>query len=81
MTKDSAGEVSLDFRTLFAQEMINNGIIMPYIAISFSHQDNQLNQTLEAVYASLKVMSQALENGIQGYLKSPIIKPVFRKFN
>jgi glutamate-1-semialdehyde 2,1-aminomutase len=81
VTKDVNGNTSLAFRTLFAQEMIKKGVIMPYLAISYSHQDSELNQTLEAVATSLKVMSKALENGIEGYLKSPIIKPVFRKYN
>jgi glutamate-1-semialdehyde 2,1-aminomutase len=81
VTKDLQGNNSLAFRTLFAQEMIKNGVIMPYLAISYSHQDSELNQTLEAVSNSLKVVSQALENGIEEYLNSPIIKPVFRKYN
>lgn len=81
LTKDIQGNSSLAFRTLFAQEMVRNGIIMPYLAISYSHQDSELNQTLEAVEASLKVVAQALDKGIEGFLNSPIIKPVFRKYN
>lgn len=81
VTKDLQGNNSLAFRTLFAQEMIKNGVIMPYLAISYSHQDSELNMTLEAVSNSLKVVQKALENGIDEYLKSPIIKPVFRKYN
>ena len=81
VTKDLEGNISLAFRTLFAQEMIKNRVLMPYIAISYAHKDNELNQTLEAVFNSLKVVSKALESGIQGYLESPIIKPVFRKIN
>ncbi|MFN4976242.1 MAG: glutamate-1-semialdehyde 2,1-aminomutase [Bacteroidota bacterium] len=81
VTKDFEGNNSLSLRTLFAQEMIKNRVIMPYLAISYSHQDSELNQTLEAVFNSLKVVSKALESGIQGYLESPIIKPVFRKIN
>jgi glutamate-1-semialdehyde 2,1-aminomutase len=81
LTKDIQGNSSLALRTLFAQEMVRNGIIMPYLAISYSHQDSELNQTLEAVEASLKVVAQALDKGIEGFLNSPIIKPVFRKYN
>ncbi|MHA8069055.1 glutamate-1-semialdehyde 2,1-aminomutase [Aquirufa ecclesiirivi] len=81
LTKDIQGNSSLAFRTLFAQEMVRNGIIMPYLAISYSHQDSELNQTLEAVEASLKVVAQALDKGIEGFLNSPIIKPVFRRYN
>lgn len=81
VTKDIQGNPSLAFRTLFAQEMVRNGVIMPYLAISYSHQDSELNQTLEAVEASLKVVTQALDKGIKSFLTSPIIKPVFRKYN
>lgn len=81
ITKDKEEEISLPFRTLFAQEMINNGVLMPYIAISFSHQKPELEKTLEAARKALGLYQQALNDGIEGYLKSPAIKPVFRKFN
>jgi len=81
VTKDNHGNVSLDFRTLFAQEMINNNVIMPYIALSQSHGDLELEITLNAVRESLKVYKKALENGLEKYLQGPSIKPVFRKFN
>lgn len=81
ITKDKDLNVSLAMRTLFAQEMINQGVMMPYIAVSYSHKESELDYTLSAVKASLIIYKQALENGIDNYLKSPIIKPVFRKFN
>ncbi len=81
VTKDKEGNVSLAMRTLFAQEMINQGVMMPYIAVSYAHQEPELDLTLSAVKASLSIYKYALENGIEKYLKSPIIKPVFRKYN
>ena len=81
VTKDSNNETSLAMRTLFAQEMVTNGVIMPYISLSFSHKETELDQTLSAVRNSLKIYKQALEDGIERYLKSPVIKPVFRKYN
>lgn len=81
VTKDSNDEVSLAFRTLFAQEMLDNGVLMPYIAVSNSHKELELELTLEAVKHSLTVYRDALNNGIDHYLKSEIIKPVFRKYN
>lgn len=80
-TKDKNGDVSLAYRTLFAQEMINKNIIMPYIAVSYSHQNAELEKTLEAVQHSLGVYKNALNDGIDKYLKSAPIKPVFRKYN
>lgn len=81
ITKDSQGESSLPLRTLFAQEMIKNGVIMPYIAISFAHKEEELKQTLQAVENALEVVKSALKEGIDKHLTSPVIKPVFRKYN
>lgn len=81
ITRDKECQSSMAMRTLFAQEMITNGILMPYIAMSFAHQDSELDHTLSAVESSLKVLAKALESGVEKYLRSPIIKPVFRKYN
>jgi glutamate-1-semialdehyde 2,1-aminomutase len=81
VTKDRQGQISLDFRTLFAQELIENGVLMPYIALCQSHGDEELEITLNAVRKSLIVYKKALEEGVGKYLLGPSIKPVFRKFN
>jgi len=80
-TKDKDGNLSLAMRTLFAQEMISSGVMMPYIALSYAHKQAELDFTLAAVQQALSIYRQALEVGIEPYLKSPVIKPVFRKFN
>nr|WP_294900896.1 glutamate-1-semialdehyde 2,1-aminomutase [uncultured Pedobacter sp.] len=81
ITKNTQGESSLSLRTLFAQEMIKNGVIMPYIAISFAHKEEELSKTLIAVENALEVVKSALKDGVDKYLNSPVIKPVFRKYN
>ncbi|TGU70598.1 glutamate-1-semialdehyde 2,1-aminomutase [Geomonas terrae] len=81
ITKDRSGEVSLAFRTLFVQEMINCGVLMPWVAICYSHQQAELDIALEAGRQSLKVYRKALEQGVDGYLEGRPIKPVFRRFN
>jgi glutamate-1-semialdehyde 2,1-aminomutase len=81
VTKDDQNQISLDFRTLFAQELIKNGVMMPYIALSQSHGEEELEMTLNAVRKSLIVYKKALEEGVRRYLHGPSIKPVFRKFN
>ena len=81
LTKDNDGNVSLPFRTLFAQEMIKNGVLIPWIAPSFAHRDEELKLTLEAVDRSLQIYKKALSEGINKYLKGRVIKPVFRQFN
>lgn len=81
ITKDSNQNICLKYRTLFIQEMIKNKILMPYISISFSHKDRELNMTLEAVTNSLITYKRCLESGIENHLNTEVIKPVFRKFN
>jgi glutamate-1-semialdehyde 2,1-aminomutase len=81
VTKNEIGEVSMEFRTLFAQELIRNGVIMPYIAICQSHGEQELKITLDAVKEGLAVYKRALQEGVIKYLSGPAIKPVFRKYN
>lgn len=81
ITKDKEGAISFAFRTLFAQSMLDKNVLMPYIAVSFAHQEEELKVTLDAVEYALGIYKLALENGYENYLKSNIIKPVFRKYN
>jgi glutamate-1-semialdehyde 2,1-aminomutase len=80
-TKNKNKEVSLEFRTLFMQEMIKHKVLMPWIAICYSHRDKELEITLNAIKKSLIIYKKALEEGIEKYLVGPCIKPVFRKYN
>jgi glutamate-1-semialdehyde 2,1-aminomutase len=81
MTFGTDNEPALNFRTLFSQEMIKNGVLMPWIAMSWSHKDEEIKKTLEAGEKALTVYKNALEHGIDNYLKGSVIKPVFRKYN
>ena len=81
VTKDKEGLVSLAFRTLFAQCMLDKKVLMPYLTISYAHQEDELEITLTAVKYSLSIYKDALDFGVEKYLKSKIIKPVFRKYN
>lgn len=81
LTFDAQGQPSLPLRTLFSQEMIRNGVLMPWIAQSFSHREAELDRTLEATRKALAVYAQALEGGVERFLQGPAIKPVFRQFN
>jgi glutamate-1-semialdehyde 2,1-aminomutase len=81
LTHDAQGRMSLPLRTLFSQEMIRHGVLMPWIAPSFAHGDPELQRTLEAARKALAVYAQALEGGVERFLQGPAIKPVFRQFN
>lgn len=81
VTKNKMGEVSMDYRTLFSQEMIRNGVMMPWVALSYSHGKKEMDMTLTALHKALEVYGRALEDGTSKYLQGPSTKPVFRRFN
>ncbi len=81
LTLDNSGANSLGLRTLFSQEMIRNGVLMPWIALSYRHGSEELAATERAIDLAFKVYRLALEEGVEKYLNGPAIKPVFRKHN
>ena len=80
-TLDSTGANSLPLRTLFVQEMINNGVLMAWISLSYRHGEAELAITESALDATFTVYRKALDEGVEKYLVGPAIKPVFRQFN
>ena len=72
---------SLEFRTLFIQEMLKHGILMPWVSIAYRHSDKTLKKTLIAMEKTLYVYKKALKYGVKNFLKGHVIKPVFRRFN
>ena len=80
-TKDADAKSSQGFRTLFLQEMIRGGIIAPSFVVSFSHSDEVIDHTIEAVDRALGVYARALAEGLQKYLLGRPVKPVNRRFN
>lgn len=81
MTLDSSGANSLPLRTLFSQEMIRHGVLMPWIALCYRHGADELTRTEAAIEKAFKVYARALDEGIENFLEGPPIRPVFRKFN
>ncbi len=81
ITRDRDGNVSLAMRTLFAQELLKRGVMMPWIAICQSHGAAELAQTMDALDGALGVYAQALDGGVEKFLQGPAIRPVFRTHN
>jgi glutamate-1-semialdehyde 2,1-aminomutase len=80
--RDGTGEASPAFRTLFLQEMVARGILIPYVAPSYAHGEGEIERTVEAARGALGVYAQALDAGsVDGVLDGPAVKPVFRRFN
>ena len=81
LTFDKDGSNSLGLRTLFSQEMIKNSILMPWIALSYSHGKTELKITEKALQNVFSVYKKAVNEGYEKYLIGDAIKPVFRKYN
>ena len=79
---DESGNISMVARTLFMQESIARGVLMPYVVPSFAHKKEDVDFVVEVVKDSLKVMKEAAEGkGMLSAVVGEVVKPVFRKFN
>jgi glutamate-1-semialdehyde 2,1-aminomutase len=81
LTVDPSNEASLGLRTLFSQEMISKGVLMPWIALSYRHGERELEITEEAIDSAFRIYKKALDDGYENFLLGSVIKPVFRTHN
>ena len=72
---------SQEYRTLFMQELIARGVLAPSFVVSYSHTDDDVDRTIEAVDRAAAIYARALDDGPARHLKGRPVKPVFRPFN
>lgn len=80
-TRGLDGMPSQAYRTLFMQEMIARGVLAPSFVVSYAHNDEDIDRTIDAVDGAASVYARALEFGIADVLESRFVKPVFRPYN
>jgi glutamate-1-semialdehyde 2,1-aminomutase len=80
-TRDQEKNRSQPFRTLFLQETLKRGLLMPSLVVSFSHTDQDIDRTADAIGEALYVYRKALDEGVEKYLVGRSVKPVFRSSN
>jgi glutamate-1-semialdehyde 2,1-aminomutase len=80
-TRDPSGALSQEFRTLFMQELVRRSILAPSFVVNYSHDDETIDYTIEAVAAALTVYRRALEDGVERYLVGPSVKAPYRRYN
>jgi glutamate-1-semialdehyde 2,1-aminomutase len=76
-TLDADRRPSQAFRTLFLQETIRRGVIMPSLVVSYAHADEDVDRTIEAVDGALAVYARALADGPERFLEGPSSRLVF----
>jgi glutamate-1-semialdehyde 2,1-aminomutase len=80
-TRGPDGQPSLEFRTLFMQELVRRGILAPSFVVNYSHDDATIDETIAAVADALAVYRKALDDGVERHLEGPSVKPVYRRYN
>ena len=78
---DDSGMPSQAYRTLFLQETIDRGFILPSLVVSYAHTEADIELTIEAIADALAVYRMALEDGIDRYLRGRPVQPVMRSFS
>jgi glutamate-1-semialdehyde 2,1-aminomutase len=76
-TRDAAGKPSQPLRTLFLQELIRRGVLGPSFVVSYSHGDDDIDRTIDAIDGALAVYARAMSDGVDGLLVGPPSRPVF----
>lgn len=80
-TRDQEQQPSQAFRTLFIQESLKRGLLMPSLIVSYAHTDAEIDRTIAATHEALAVYRLALDEGVDKYLIGRPVKPVMRATN
>ncbi len=81
-TGDHEGKPSQAFRSLFLQELIRWGVLAPSFIVSYSHEDDDIDYTVEAIRRAARVYAQALDaRSTDGLLVGAPTKTVYRRYN
>jgi len=80
-TTDTLGKPSQEFRTLFLQELCAGGILAPTFYTSYSHTEQDIEKTLSVLAGAFTVYRNALDSGVEQFLKGPASQSAYRKRN
>jgi glutamate-1-semialdehyde 2,1-aminomutase len=69
-------------QTAFHEEVISWGVLIPWITITYSHGEEELKRTLEALRQGMLKVKRSLEtDNPKTWFLGEAVKPVFRSFN
>ena len=80
-TLDQDGRPSQGLRSLFLQETIRRGVLMPSLVVSYSHSEEDIDLTVAAIDGALEVYRRALETDVDQYLVGRPSQIVYRRYN
>ena len=77
-----SGEFWPELHTFFHDILINEGILIPWITITYSHSEKELKKTMSAIKKAFEILKPIIMNNeVEKLLVGNAIKPVFRKYN
>ena len=74
---DADGKPNQAFRSLFLQEMIRRGVLLPSMVVSYTHDDNDIAHTVAAADGAFAVYARALDGGVSRFLVGRPSRTVF----
>ena len=77
--RDQERKRSQSFRSLLLQETVRRGVLMPSLTVSYSHSNEDIDKTIDAVDKALPVYKAALEGGVDRFLVGRPSQIVFSK--
>ena len=80
-TKDQNKQPSQGFRTLFIQESMKRGVLASSLVVSYTHSEQDIDRSIEALHGAMGVYRKALDEGLEKYLVGRPVKPVMRARN
>ena len=79
-TRGPDGKPSQPFRSLFLQELIQRGVLGPSFVVSYSHQDDDIDRTIDAIDGACAVYARAMAAGkVDGLLVGPPSRVVYSR--
>ena len=81
--QDGDGNESFELKTLFMQETVKRGVLFGGpVFTTYSHSDQDIDHTLQAVTEAFRVMRDALDAGaVAPFLQGEVVGVVFRQRN
>ncbi len=79
--KDAQGKVSAEIKSLFLQETIKRGVLLGNVVIfNYSHTEEDIDKTLQACEAALRIIKEAAEKGnVTDLIEGKLAGEVFRQ--
>jgi glutamate-1-semialdehyde 2,1-aminomutase len=80
-TMDRDDKPSQAMRSLFLQETIKRGVLMPSMVVSYSHTDADIEETISAIDDALEIYVRGLQDGPERHLIGRPSEIVYRRYN